>query len=228
MNSYEEKFKNLKDSELIEIVENRGQFNISSVKAAESELNNREIAFITSISAKIQQKELTESKRPFNRIKKKTTNTLEELFPSFANKGKYEKVIVIMSMSFILPFLLNIYNNLIFLCDSTSQGINDLGLILIIMMFFAYPISIYLFWKMHKVGWIVVVTYCSLLLASNLFIITSIWNVENLFELTNSNTFLNFIVSPEPMWKFVVNILFYISILWILLKSEMRDLYGID
>jgi len=220
MKSYKEKFKNLKDSELIDIVENKSQFEKAAIEAAERELSERGIEASKSNSSA--------SDNAPNKFISKITGVAHDIQPSIVRKGKYEKIILMLSIFFILPYLFYLYKNLVFISNSIIEKGVDIDIILVLLSFFAIPTSIFLFWKRRKVGWFLIVGYSLLMLIGNFFILVSIWNLDNFFIVNDNNTFFNLIASPEPMWEFVLYFLIYSLIVRFLLKSEIKELYGIN
>lgn len=220
MKTYEEKFKNLKDSELIEIIQNRSQFENAAIEAADRELSERGIEASKSKSSA--------SDNAPNKFISKITDVAHDIHPTIVRKGKYEKILLMLSIFFILPYLFYSYKNLVFFFNSIIEKGVDIDIILVLLSFFAIPTSIFLFWKRRKVGWFLIVAYSFLMLTSNFFILVSIWNLDNLFIVNDNNTLFNLIASPEPMWEFILYFLIYSLIVRFLLKSEIKELYGIN
>ena len=221
MNPYEEKFKNLKDSELIDIVQNRSQFDKVAIEAAEKELNERGIDASKSNSS-------ANDNAP-NKSISKITDVAHNVHPSIVRKGKYEKIISVMTIFLLLSYLYNLYNNLSFTLFTLSEGLFDIFTLLSLAEIIAFPLFLWLFWNQRKWGWIIFEVLFTYLIFTNIFILTVGWELTPFWETDNEiTTVADFLFYTPPLYTNVVKILFYFGLLLILFKSQIRDLFNID
>lgn len=221
MNTYEEKFKYLKDSELIDIVQNRSQFDEVAIEAAECELNKRGIEASKSKSS-------ANDNAP-NKFISKITGFVHDIHPSFADKGKYEKIIGVMTIFLLLSYLYNLYNDLSFILFSLSDGLFDIFTFLKIAEIIAFPLFLWLFWNKRKWGWIIFEVLFTNSVFTNILLLFVGWELTPFWETDKEvTTIVDFLFYTPPLYTNVVKILFYFGLLLILFKSQIRDLFKID
>jgi hypothetical protein len=221
MNPYEEKFKSLKDSELIDIVENRGQFDNAAIEAADRELSERGIEASKSKSSA--------SDNAPNKFISKITSVAHDVHPSIVRKGKYEKIISVMTIFLLLSYLYNLYNNLSFTLFILSDGLFDIFTFLKIAEIIAFPLFLWLFWNQRKWGWIIFEVLFTSSVFTNIIMLIVGWELTPFWETDNEiTTVVDFLFYTPPLYTNVVKILFYFGLLLILFKSQIRDLFNID
>ncbi|MFN3195903.1 MAG: hypothetical protein ACE364_08145 [Chlorobiota bacterium] len=221
MKSYEEKFKNLKDSELIEIIQNRNQFDEVAIEAAENELSERGIEASKSKSS-------ANDNAP-NKFISKLKGFAHDIHLSIVRKGKYEKIIGVMTVFLLLSYLYNLYNDLSFTLFILSDGLFDIFTFLKIAEIIAFPLFLWLLWNKRKWGWIIFELYFSNIVIMNLIFVIIYWEQTPFWETDNEiTTVADFLFYIPPLYTNVVKILFYLGLLLILFKSQIRDLFNID
>lgn len=221
MKSYEEKFKNLKDSELIDIVQNTSQFDEVAIEAAECELNKRGIEASKSKSS-------ANDNAP-NKFISKLKGFAHDIHLSIVRKGKYEKIISVMTIFLLLTYLYNLYNDLSFTLFILSDGLFDIFTFLKIAEIIAFPLFLWLLWNKRKWGWVIFEVLFTNSVFTNILLLFVGWELTPFWETDNEiTTAADFLFYIPPLYTNVVKILFYLGLLLILFKSQIRDLFNID
>jgi len=233
MNQFTESYKTLSNPELLKIVGNPEDYQPIAVEAAKVELGNRQLSEEELASAKaendfeIQNKSVHIEKKKVleNKLKRFGNSAIEAIHPIRQGTLSVIRIINILSLVFVIMFLLEIFNQFDFIkfMLTNKNAKWDFGTIIYFIPLIFIPTATFLFWRRRKWGWIL---FCIF------FTYSALSSVALAFKLLLSNRAANTQIdnlfpSASPS-SFIWNIVFYGAYLWFLFRIDIREIYSID
>jgi len=232
MTEFTERYKNLSNYELLEILTNSQTFQSLAVETAKKEIESRNLSEAEINKAKLeieckqQEKQKTAKKR-----KQKEDNIKETAFTFFDTIAPIqngiqtpEKIIRLTTLIFGGISIYRIFKEFgmlhYLLTDSTGKW--DLSMIEYFFPLIILPLATVLFWKRKKIGWILLsifLTY-SAVNAIGLFLM-------NLGRQTSEITVFDSIIPTASPITHLITLLFFGATLWLICKANVRDIFQI-
>lgn len=233
MNPFADQYKMLSNSELLWVIENPNDYQPIAVKAAESELVDRQLtadqfadARAENENQKNKKQAQIERKQAFEKNLKSTISSLgDAINPIQKQSPSVKKVISIISVVISLMFLVQILSlfSLLKFMFTDKSGIWDLSMVIYFLIIGLLPIGIALFWFRKKIGWVILTGY---------IVYSACYSIISLIELISirypENSPINNLfpsMSPTPI---LFKIFFFGGILWVLCRIDMRSIYRIE
>jgi len=229
MNMFSEKFKNLSNKELFEIIENKDKYQVLAVETAKLEIQSRnltqkEINEIKSEIEKDKRKKIENQKNEI--IVKKNINEFINIFnPISYNKFSTEKILNFIIVIYGIIAMYLFYDKFYFLkflfIDSFKKW--DWTIILYLFPFIILPTSLIFLWKKKKIGWILFVIYLTFSLI-NFIGYLYISFLERKYRLPFQDKLTN--ISPKIYITFTL--IFIGATLYTMSSSKIREIFNIS
>lgn len=234
-NPFSEKYSKLSNVELLEILHSPSDYQLSAVEAAKDELNNRNLTLEQTATAQTQ----LEKKLKLIPVYKKYINFITSpakmlivsligtIFPSKKHVETPEYIIKIICIVLGGLFLYDIIKdwNLFILELSDLPMIylwkDTLGYLIPIIIL---PVSLILFWKKKRMGWI----FLSLYITYNLFTILYTFLYDKLREREFRNYTLKWLFPSMPVGVFIWGLLLYGCTIFVICKPFFLKIYSVD
>jgi hypothetical protein len=232
VNQFSERYKSLSNSELMEILERKNDYQPLAVKSAQIELNNRQLTGEQFAWAKWefesrQKEEISKGENASaieDKIKTIGLSILSSLNPIQAQTPTTNKLINIICIVFSCLFIYKTgknFDTIKFLLEESTDF--DLSSFLYLLPIVLLPVSVILFWLKKRLGWFLLSVYLASTVVGAIFTIY--------FELKwNSNDTPGFhtLVPPMTPLVHVFTFLFYGGMLWVTCKENIREVYFIS
>lgn len=230
---FTEKFKTFSNTDLFRIVDNSIDYQQDAVETAkailaERNLSEEEIQFSKKeLELEREQKIAKEAKR---KAIEDNIKTLGKSIIDVANPIRNEpptttKTINIISLIFGAMFLFKLIQEFEMILDLVINSFSNWGYygIIYIGELIFIPTAIFLFYKRKKYGWFLFVIFLSYSAISffGWFLFTLTMDRGVFFEMA---TFIE-MTSPTT---YLVTFLFYVGIIWVIQKENVRTIYGIS
>lgn len=232
MTEFTERYKNLSNYELLEILTNSQTFQSLAVETAKKEIESRNLSEAEinkaklEIESKQQEKQKTTEKRKQkeDKIKETAFTFFDTITPIQNGIQTPEKIIKLTTLIFGGISIYRIFKEFGMLRYLLTESIGkwDLSMIEYFFPLIILPLATILFWKRKKIGWILLsifLTY-SAVNAIGLFFI-------NLGRQPSEINVLNSIFSTVSPIAYLITLLFFGGTLWLICKANIRDVFQI-
>ena len=230
---FAEKYKTLENYELLEILNNREQYQPIAIEAAQQELTSRNLQAEEMIIAEqvvserlaIEQKKKERSDLFKQKINKSVNKVYGELNPILDEAPGIEKLIRVIAIVYGVIFVYRFFGQLRFLSAIVSGKIEvDYG-----YSFYLFPLLILIptviyFWKKTLLGWVLLCGYCCFFLPIEIYFLY--YSFSYYFQSADVYNF----VPRSSIISLLVNPALYISTLFLLFKKDMIRIFkvGVD
>jgi hypothetical protein len=232
INPFEERYKSISNTSLLEILENPGNYQPEAIAAARAELANRALSQEEIKEAKkpLLEKKLAEEKisARINKAKKlmhDTQDTLADTFnPVLWNKASTDKIILLIG---IVLGVISIYSlvksadEILFYLQYLAQY--PLETVLLVFPLLVLPVAVVGFLIRKPLGWILLATYLSFSIISIAW--TFIHSIR--WQPTGLTAADKVFRHPSPL-VILVQLLFLGGILYAICRNDIRTIYKID
>jgi hypothetical protein len=233
MTDFTEKFTTYSNSELLKIIESPDDYQPSAVETAKIIFETRNLSDkeIEMAEIKLEELKLEKEAKENKRLNlEKKTKIMASSFLSMVNPIQIEEPTtdkIIRNISIVLGglFLFGLYKDfgMISLIFNKSTGKLDIFLVFCFLPFFIIPFASILFFKRLKIGWTLLSIFLSYSVVSSFKLLIIILNRT----FSNIPAFDNFLPKSSLIGN-IISFLFYIGILLIISKEEIREVYSID
>jgi len=225
MNDFSKRYKSLTITELLTVLEQPEKYKSIAVETAKKELKRRKLTDNeleqAKFEVKLQKKKDIELKDKWDN-KEKTIN--EYLKPAFdhinpiqQNHHTADRIInlIILILGFML--LYQVYDNyLMFRYIFIDKEQWDLVTLEYLFLLLFIPITVLLFWKRKKIGWILLLIFS---------ILSAFGSVVGFFSNLGMNTTIFQITSP---FVYFFSFLFYMAIIFSLSRKDIRKIFSVS
>ena len=232
MLEFEERYKKITNSELLEILSNPKNYKPLAIETAKKELLYRNLSSEDLSSAKLENKYKQLDKKKLNEQKKLKVDKLNQTIYSFFDVinplengiETSEKIIRLFSLVFGGISIYKIYNEFgLLLFFFTEPDLNiDLGVIVYFLPIIILPIAVILFSKRKKTGWILLVaflTYSTIIPAVLFFL--------DLGHKSSQGPALDSVFPVMSNIDYLIALLLFGSVLWTLNKKNIRKVFQV-
>jgi hypothetical protein len=225
-------YKTISNTELLNIIENEGDYQPFAVEIARKEFSNRQLSELEIKEARqpILQKKAQREKQGENLKKiesavRNTGNTIiDTLNPIINGIPTTERIIRFLIIVFSGVYLYNLASSFSEIKDS-FRFIKDypVGSFFSLFPFIILPVAIFLFWKRKSVGWSLFTVFLTFSVISSLFelYISATWAPSDF------GGFAELFPRPNPITP-IIKLLFYGGALFAISKSAIRNIYSIS
>lgn len=226
-----ERYKKMSNVELLEVLEQPGKYQPQALALAKTEFSARQLSAEEIADAKFILYRSKEAKtyhdEKMEAVRSKVTSAGNELYETFSpirpSIPTHEKLIRLVAIAFSLFYIFKIisgFSLLTAILKGESYGnFEYTGYIFPLLV---EGFAIVLFWFRKRIGWILLVAFCSYSLLSTVYGIYL--SISRLFQ---SPGFFEFIPAPSPVAYIVVGLYFTASIL-VLKRDDIREIYRIQ
>lgn len=232
LNPFIERYKDLSNVELLDIIDNPSDYQPIALQAAEEilKLRNPSNAEMEFAEAQLELKKRERRQQVEKRldlekgIRSKIDLILNTFNPISAEKSSAERIILLLVIIFgmrAISIFVNQYDMIRYaLVDSTFGWY--FGKVELITLTLYRPISLVLFWLKKRIGWMMFSIYLTYSLTNVLSILLSSFGNENL-----AYTSLNPLFQPRSNSIYLFASLFLAGALWAICTPRIREVYGI-
>lgn len=220
LNNFTEYYKTLSNTELLDILDNPGNYQATAVEAAKKEFETRQLSgeAIDEARKPLLERRLLQQQRrdKTNAIAQKFIDSINPIQPTIRPVEKTRRAIVIVFSALSVYYLIISYKMLWwYVLDIPSSPFESL---LLIAWEIILPIGIIAFWKKRRAGWMLLVTY---------FVVSVIWGF---------NTMLIYFANipeetlyPPPSFKaLLMQLAVFGGTLYLICRQNMRQIYSIS
>lgn len=232
MIDFTEKFKAYSNSDLLKITENPSAYQPLAVETAQSILSTRQVSeqdletARNELTALRQEKDAQKQKRREieNKVKNIGISIVSSINPIQTKPSTSDRIIKTVCVIFGIYFLVQLYNKIgmIYFMFSDTLTVWDLSIVLSFLFFFILPISLILFFKRKKIGWIL---FSSFLTFSTIDILAP---VVLILKNQLSPPLFNNIFPPYSPMAYFLPLFFFVGTFWVICKASIRKIYTID
>ncbi len=236
MNEFTSRYKDLSNTELLEIILNSGNYQDLAIKTAKKEIESRNLSENKIDEAKreieLKKNENNEQEIKWKEKRKIITQPIKSFFKTInpiQNEIEIsERIIRLTILVFGIIAVFKIYINFnsirfFFYSPVNNWGFSTIFFLLssLFSMIFL-PTTIYLFWKQRKIGWVLMSVFLSYstIGAIGLFFLNFDREPSDIPALEALNPYI-------PPYIYIFTILFFTSILIAICKNNIRNKYKI-
>jgi hypothetical protein len=231
-NNFKNLYKTWTTDKLLDIIDNPNEYQPLSVEAAQMEIDSRQLSEKQLDEAKkIQSARLFEKdskhqkvKAVEDKLKSVGTSLADSLNPIQKELPSTDKYIKLISLLFVGLFLYQLIKDFKLLRYTLfdDNGRWDFSMVLYFILFLLLPAAGLLLWFRKKIGWILATVFFSYSASFAILLFIKTFNytpsgfpaIDNLFP------------TPSPT-VYILTLLFYGGLIWIMSKSNIRELYNI-
>jgi len=230
METFEKRYKSFTNSQLLEIISNSEDYQPEAVEVAKSEIKARNLSEqeLSGVYAKLKAKDEAEirnkaaKKERVNQVKAKVIAYFNPINPFLSDLSKHERNIRLISIVFGGIAIYQLFSELdTFVYIFTSSYGWDFSILLFLIPYIGLPVSVYLFWKRKKSGWILLMLYFAYSLVNVLLMIK--FTIE--YEPVEDWFFDEFLLPPSSPTTYIFPLLFYIGTIWVMCGKALRKHY---
>lgn len=230
-NDFSEYYKTISDTELLDILDNSGDYQSSAIDAAKEEFSKRQLSESAIQEArqplivKQQQKEKEREKIEMVETKIKTAghtfidtiNPIQSGIPS--TEKTIRLIVIIFGGLFLYQFFKGFSTYLACIKDIPKFPFESF---LYLLPQILLPVAIFSFWKRKTFGWILLTIFLtfSTVGAMWLLFLSFSWNSSILGDLDD-------IFPPSPT-TYIIQLLFLVATIYVLCKTNIREVFNID
>lgn len=233
MTEFTERYKELTNEELLDILANASSYQPIAVKTAKNELLTRGIQDDQLDELIVQNKKETEQKQKFQQQRKKAQKAEMKAFfdpinPFLKGLELHERQIRVLSWIFIALAIYTLYNNFSLMGLYFEDMFNgEIGLYSIedLLEIFAIVIGAILFWKRMKFGWVLTTFYISCIIGS--FVLSLIHTMTGSIHKFNKMIDDFMTADTSLILSLMLLVTSFIVVFYILLKRNVRITFSI-
>lgn len=231
-NNFSDYYKTIKDTELLSILDNPGDYQPLAVEAAKEEFANRQLSnteiqearqpFVAKQAQK--EKELEKAKAVENKIKAAGQTFIDTINPIQSDIPPTEKIIrfivIVFGGIFLYQFFKDFRTHLAYLKDIPRFPLeSSLYLLPLILL----PVATFTFWKRKTLGWTLLTIFLiySIVGATWLLFQSFNWKPSGFAGLDN------LFPRPSPI-TYILQLLFLVGTLYVLCKTQIREVFSVD
>lgn len=233
MNEFTNKYKNLSNIELLMIIEESIKYKPVAIKTAELEIQNRNISKsdIREAKSRIIEKHNKENKDfeliklSVNKVKQGIALFVDSINPIRSDTHKPNKTVNIISLIFFIIAGFSFYQtfDLTWYIITDNRAKWDLSMIEYIIPLFFLPITVLLYYKRKKIGWIFLTIFLTYSVCSNI-----VFLINDINFYTTELLGIKPVFSTTSIISHILTIVFFGGFLVINCKSEIKAIYGIS
>ncbi|MBB3122513.1 MULTISPECIES: hypothetical protein [Flavobacteriaceae] len=233
MTEFTERYKKLSNAELLEILANSKNYQPIAVETAEKEFENRNLSKIEINKAKSEIKSKQEEKLNIIEKRRQTEVKVKETAFKFFDTinpiqneiQTPEKIIRLTTLIIGGLAIFSIFKQFSMLKYMFTDGLDkwDLGMLEYFFPLILLPLSIILFWKRKKIGWILLSIFLSYSAVNSL-----IFFFKNLGRQPSGIPALESLFPSVSPIVYLMNLLFFGGTLWLICKEDLRHIYKIS
>jgi hypothetical protein len=230
MSDFEDRFKNHSNSHLLKIIDSKGEYQPEAIGAANHILASRQL---TEEEIQIAKAEIANEQREKdaqlqkkikikNELKDFGASVVETIDPLQTAPPSATKIIKVICLILGLLFLYNIYEESGFikfmLTDIYAKW--DIPTVVSLLPLVWVPVSIILFYKRKRIGWILLAIFISYSIINS--------SIAVYMAFTHQPTPLDNVFLPLSPVRSIALLIFFSGILWLICKPNTREVYGIE
>jgi hypothetical protein len=233
MSEYTELYKKLSLSELLKIQAESHKYKPVAVETAIKEIERRNLSAEDILEAhlyienKNNTKKVEAEKRKIKKekLKKSAFTFLETISPIQNGIRTPEKIIRLITILFAIIAIYKIYNEFWFLRFMFTDGLSkwDLSTIAYMLELILLPITVILFWKRKRIGWILL----ALLLTSSAMSAIELF-FYNFNRKPSSFPGLNKLFPVVSPMVYVTAFIFHSASLWLICKKNVSSIFKVS
>lgn len=224
--NFAERYKTYTNTELLRIIDNPGDYQPEAVETAKDifasrDLSDKEIE-IAGKELEAEKQQESDRKEKIDRIKNKASSILDEANPIRSKIPPEDKIINIVSIILGILYMYQRYKEIGFISYLFSNIRDwDWDLLLYLLPLIVVPVSIILFYKRKKSGWILIAMYLTYSAISVLGTIIMTIGAEP------TDTPLDILIPVSPS-IYIFPFLFYAGMICGICKQNLREIYTVD
>jgi hypothetical protein len=232
MNEFTDRYQKMASHELLEIITNAKDYQYSAVETAQKEIDNRELTerelnraySIIGIKLKEQQKGVKNRKEKEERLKSRFFKFIDPIHPFKSCIPSFERTIRLIIIVFGIISIYQLISDIdSFLYIIGSIGEEDLSIFIFLIPYLLLPISVYLFWKRKKIGWVLLNLYFVFSLIN--LVVLMVWAFQ--YQSSDILGIETLLFPPTSPADYILPILFYVGTIWVMCKKDMRTHFSI-
>lgn len=228
-----DRYRKYSSAQLLEIIENPGDYQEAAVAAARAELDRRELTADQLnearhlLSAKQEEERAREAlaKAPILTAKAVGRSIWRQVDPIRTTTSTTRKVILAICLVLAVQYLTLLVKQfplLLYVLERLPDSWN-LSVLLGFLPLIALPVSLFLFWKGRKWGWILLVLHMTY------FGLGSLWGMVNTWRWEPSGMEgLDMLYRSSSPASYLLSVLFFGGILFYICRRPVPGLYGIS
>src|SRR5690554_323782 len=231
--SLEEKYKEYTNKQLIKVIVKADDYQPEAVQIAKTIVSEREITpeerDEINETIEIEKKAQKEKEKKKRELEEKVSNRIKSIFNEINPLNKTEpngqKIVKLVFWVFGILYLFQLYYDFPLLISLFTDPPKRFEWeIIFFLIGVAYlPASLYHFYRLKRIGWILM---CLYMIHSFLF---SLGTFISLWMLSNSDDSVMFYNAPQPNFTYLIlNSFFYIGTIYLLLKKQVTVIFSID
>lgn len=232
-NPFADRYKTYTEVQLLEILDNKQDYQPLAVDTAQKELDNRQLPeeqlseARKALEAQQQEKIKLQEKANAveNKIKSVGRSALDYINPGTTTEQTHEKFIKILCALLTLNFIYALYSQfslLAYIFNAKDAGW-DFTMILYFIPFIFIPTATILFWLKKKWGWILLSIY----LTFSAFTVLYSFIIELSTQSSNNTGFADIFPAPS-IATYIGMLIFFGGALAYICKQSIRNIYMID
>jgi hypothetical protein len=231
-NNFSEYYKTISDTELLNILDNPGDYQPLAVEAAEKEFAGRQLSD-TAINEARQplvtrqtqrEKEKEKAKAVETKIKAAGHTFIDTINPIQTGIPSTEKTIRLIVIVFAGIFLFSLFKNFeLYRAYFSDISRFPLESILFLLPQLLFAVAVFTFWKRKSIGWTLMTVFLTF------SIVVALWSLLQSFTWKPSGHpgLDNLFPRPSPIPS-IIQLIFLIAALYVLCKQNIREVFAID
>jgi hypothetical protein len=229
MNKFTDTYEKFSNNELVNIILNQSDYQLSAIKAAKTEIEKRNLSDEEIEKEIIALKKDKTMNSATDEIQKKGYTVFNNLFkklnPFQKELSSTEKIIRAVIIILSVFFLNKLFSRSVFIFYLISDSFKmlDLSVSLDLLPLLILPLSVIYLYKRKTVGWILTVIYFTYSFIG----ITAMLIFEVLNPMDNLG-FMGFYFQKISLPSYIVGSLFFGAVLFSILKKNIREIFNVD
>jgi hypothetical protein len=232
-NPFSERYSQLSNTALLKILSQTSDYQPLAVETARTELKSRQLDETALHEAKeefqkerfIEQENLERKQALENKVKAAGIKLFDNLNPVREKASSPGRIINIICLLVLLGYLYSMIREYPYFHYVLFETSPSLTLILSCLAGYLYtPITVVLFWKRKKTGWLLLTIYLCLSVFLSLAGLRQYWKLQGLAEDMSLSRNLFPAVSPGPI---LLGLAFYTTLLLLICRPRLRVFYKV-